>query len=252
MTPWKFVKMGMTFKNLPLVEVIVRAATSQIIPMDLANIGRLADVDEFGEAKFLQKPWQGVGAVAVMKPEGLPFGVEFRGTTGIDSVVQSDLVATRWTAMEPGSVDYVGFEALVSVLSRLLETLQGVEVYQSQFRACNMSYTSVIESADAPTTRFVKRYFKGLLPECSAEADLFYEINTSWKTDKIDIRAQINRVFRAEDIHGLRVSTTAGHIIEEGDIIDSITQNHTALQKFFPTLLTDEAKKEWEYENGST
>lgn len=244
--------MGLTFKKLPLVEVVVRVALSDVIPMRLENLKLLAALESFGEAQLMPKAWSGIGGVGVIKPEGLPHGIVFRNRdSGIDTAIQSNLLAIKWSTDEPGNPAYCGFQTLSSAFEQLLSRVQQSIGAVASF-ACNMSYTSLIELEQPPTFEDVERYFSGLLPACALRSTLFHDINVSWREQSIDLRVQLNRVVSMDGRHGLRVSTTGGQHLENEDIVKAIHQNHQALETFFPKLLTETSKKEWEYSSGPT
>lgn len=242
--------MALKFGKLPLVEVVIRVATEGVIPVDLEFIDFTKSLDWVHSRKLLSQPAQGIGTVVVIPPQGYPRGLELaHSEPGVKVIAQPDLLAVAWRTDQPGGAEYPGFVRLYEILKQSLKDVES-QVGNVETRATNMVYTSLVETKEPPSPGLVKSYFQGLIPECSKRGELFHDINVSWQTSSVDFRAQIKRVGRAKAFHGLQLTTTAGTFTDREGLDQAIETNHTSLEDFFPSLLTEKAKKEWEYTNG--
>jgi len=245
---------SLEFANLPLVEVAVRLALAEPLPLSLA---RLADL--FGRVRERFSLMDDAPNVEASPGRG-DISVHLRRATavryeghaqGLVLTVQPALVVMRWLASARGPA-YPRFSALEDELWRCVADLEAVfPESRVRFDVANMTYLNFIETGATSVEEIIGRYFSDSVRPPAMPSDVrFHSINLSWRK-AVDLRLIVERgeaYVGPEPMVGYRLVTVSGDAFTaEARPQAKVRELHDVLQELFLAVISDFAKKEWGY-----
>lgn len=243
------------FTKLPLFEVMIRIAPSDVIPIAFELEYHLYERfrDEFtGRNRVSFVANFGTGALPVEKSEMRGFEL-IRHWPGslIVLVIQSNMMAIQWyRSLFKSAEEYPRYSELRALLDRLVSTLREAPGPFSdlKFRAANMRYSNYVRTKCQPTLKDVRKYVaQGFAQPGLADDLCLHGITTCWREhDGQDIRVNIDNSGGITK-YGWELVTGCGQLLEPEceDVLPVVDRIHDKLNERFPTFLTASAKKQW-------
>lgn len=250
---------SLQFENLPLIEAVVRVYFRERIQIDYALVSSLHKPLKTNfpsvvrPSVFDVSPALSAASQLPIQPTDLP-GAEFGGgTEGLSVHLQPQLLAVRWrhgySAHDP---TYPRYQRLRDTLASALECLRGASgVGNIDAAVTNMEYTNFIRVTD-PRPFLRDTYSTGAI----AAATNLQEFVVAWQDENgVDLRYKVlgaERLSGESRTPGYLLTTVAGlRIDRNADGLDPLDTVHGELQTLFSKLISDRAKKEWGFRNGS-
>jgi len=252
---------SLEFKNLPLIEAVVRVYFRDRIQVDFRLVNELheplrSDFPNVAPLSVLEvSPALKHDTQLPIQRGDLP-GAEYSGgNQGLSVHLQPQLLAVRWRrGMSEHGPQYqnVRYLKLRNVLEGAFASLRKLRAAgELQTALANMTYVNFIR-IDDPRPYLKDEYST----RATIGAKAVQEQVVAWQTQNgIDLRFEIRG---AELIGGIQKSvgyvltTAAGRKLDtEVDPIPTLDAVHTELQVLFANLISDRAKDEWGFQNGS-
>ena len=245
------------FGNLPLVEVTVRATIQPSTVLTLPLIIKLHEAfrEELPDIKTPNRYEATPGL-----PGETVFGLgDLAGVTlsdhrrGLAMVLQSQLVAARWTREGwPDGPEYPRFEQLRDLLWNGVASFSEAVGQRLSPSVVNMSYVNFLNDPDPASV--LMDYFSPLVRvQALADASRINKVELSWADhESVDLRFRLEPVeaqVKEQSLSGYRLTTIAGtNLAEAADAANALEKIHDCLQRFFQDLISDRAKAEWQLE----
>jgi len=252
---------SLEFKNLPLLEAVVRVYFSDRIQVDYRLVNELHR--QLLESQF-REDFPNVATLSLWEvspalkqetqlpiPRGDLPGAEYTGGNRRLSVhLQPQLLAVRWRRgpTEHGPA-YPRYDALRKVLEFSFAYLQRFQDTRSLEAAIiNMAYRNFIR-IDDPRPYLVEKYST----RATIGAKTLQEQIVAWEAKNgIDLRFEVRGAEQRDDNHkkaGYLLTTAAGRKLEgDNDPMSYLDEVHDALQVLFSDLISERAKDEWEFQ----
>lgn len=249
----------LVFEDLPLVEVVVRAALKGPRPLTYAIVNALAvelkqtfpTLEELKQYEVVP----GVGRAQIeIGPAYLPGATYVGHKDGLSVSLQPQVIVARWVKHsglpEPKYPRYPALRdsfwtAVNSFILASGDEYAGIDVV-------NMSYVNFIPVSDSASV--LKDYFsdQAQLPGMD-KARQVRKLEAAWtEDDELDLRFAIEQATaRLGDSvkQGYQLTTAAGLKLKESrDAKVALERVHDALQVFFLSLISDRAKREWKFQ----
>jgi uncharacterized protein (TIGR04255 family) len=254
---------SLEFRDLPLIEVAARIVLSQ----DLADfgIGKISKLTEALKEKF--PIVEDVSSLEVSGP--MPKLPKFSpgALIGVDLVaippdvrvtVQRNMIKWAWTRVIEADtkklLEYPRYKRMREDMS-LVADLVG-DIFSGHALAVNivnMGYTNFVSTKGKTIIETSGRYLaRSVNPSIMENASAVHEISLNWRTSKeLDRRVQFsagNSSIGSEQVEGYVLSTSVGGFMgARENPIELLDEVHLDLQEFFLAVISDHAKKEWEY-----
>lgn len=250
---------ALVFDNLPLVEVAVRVGFAGPKALTYSLVNALAQelkpsFPTLEESKQHEAvPGAGTAQIEI-GPNYLPGATYVGHKDGLSISLQPQVIVGRWLR-HPGlrKPEYPRYPALRDSVWTAVDSLirasgdehPGIDVV-------NMSYVNFIPVSDPSTV--LKDYFSGQAHlRAMDEARQVRKLEAAWtEDDELDVRFAIEQATaRLGDSvkHGYRLTTAAGLRLKESkDAKSALERVHDALQVFFLSLISKQAKKEWKFQ----
>lgn len=248
--------MSLEFEQLPLIEVVIRLAPANLIPIRLEWLHRLAGELEkrFPRLTDLEALTPGIGVQSLELGFGQTLGARFSNEeTGITLIVQPNIIQLSWQK-SAGGAPYPRFETLLVELREAVSSVDTVSQSRLEgggrgrlFRAANMAYTNLIETSGQPLCGEVRRYLNNrLMVEMMHPEGRFFEESVSWRDEYgTDVRVQARASGLEKDVV---LTTVAGRLFEPDAWPEAMLRaNRESLLVLFKAILTDHALNEWGY-----
>ena len=251
-------KPGLVFKNAPVVFAACRVTIDPPIPINIGFVDafrqKYGKVDIEIPMAIQMEVAPGKGAPEQHGPiAALSFLI---ADCGLQVVIQSDVIVVRWMRT-PVGMPYPGFtrvlESLLAVVSAMKELLADLRTPVAHVVYFDMLYDPELNAKD-----ILDRYFNDRLtmPVWSDAKDL-PTFNINWvKADDINFRVTFHgnpAPLMLEDIEPVNVRLIEWSAIcltdGEGDIKHDFNRLHRSIDETFMDVISDEAKREWGYEN---
>ena len=250
---------SLEFRNLPLVEAVVRVYFSDRIQVDYRLVNELhkALQDEF--PNVAPPPVLDVSP-ALKQDTQLPIqrgdlpGAEYTGgTRGLSVHLQPQLLAVRWRrGMSEHGPEYPRYGSLRNVLDASFANLQRIgRTGQRRAALTNMTYVNFIR-IDDPRPYFKDEYSTS----ATIGAKAIQEHVVAWQAiNGIDLRCEVRGAEQTDGnqkLAGYILMTSAGRRLgPPDDPLSSLDAVHAELQGLFVDLISERAKDEWEFQCGS-
>lgn len=244
------------FENLPLVEAKVRASFINPIKLSFDLIYSFHELvrDEFpliaAPTQFESAP--GVAQQSLKLDPSVLIGADFRGGDhGVWLSLQTLVTCAQWQKqLIEGAPAYPRFPKLLRAFDKGLTSLRECGV-DTGIRAVNISYMNIIESEGV--TDILQHYFSDRVHVAAMRgAKEIHKMELAWcAEDGVDLRFRLEKVEKHVDdrvISALRLTTIAGMLLapptEQGPsrMLQTV---HDRIQRFFLSLLSDNARREW-------
>ncbi len=251
---------SLEFRNLPLVEAVVRVYFANRIRVDFGLVSELHTKihSEFPNVIPLSV-WELTPALQqetqLPIPRGDLPGAEYTGGQhGLSVHLQPQLIAVRWRrGITEHSPEYPRFQKLRRFLESCLRTLRdSSSVQQIQLALTNMTYVNFIRVED-PRPYLKEEYST----RATLTAKTLQEQVVAWQAQNdIDLRFEVRGAERSlgpQKEAGYLVTTAAGRRLEPSDdplaFLDAV---HGELQVLFADLVSERAKSEWGLHNDNS
>lgn len=255
-------KLRLDFENLPLVEAAVRASFNGPKALSYSLINSIhADLKpsfpaltESTQLEFAP----GTGGTQFEIGTGYLPGAVYTGhAAGLSVHVQPQVIVARWSK-RPGLTEpkYTRYQALRDALWNTVEAFRkGCGDDFPGIAVVNMSYVNFIPASNAPptpTTYFSKEAHLRIM----GNARHVRKLEAAWAEDEdLDVRFALEQAatkFTDRVEQGHRLTTAAGlRLTPSVDAQSGLDKVHNKLQEFFLELISDEAKKEWRFQERS-
>jgi hypothetical protein len=243
---------SLEFKNLPLVEVSVRAFFADHVPLNLAVLQGVAAALGGQFSRFAD---QEVPEPTPVKLSSVITGAKIGGfrlegnDLGIEASVQTHLITAQWLRrFGEGARPYPRFGGLRDSLWAVTDAVTAhVAERPPVIKAVNILYANFIPSGGASFHDVLGRYLADdARVGVGRDAARFHDLNVSWRSkDGIDQRFFVCSGEHGE-LKGYVLGTVAGaEVAEQSPPRILLELVHDRLQAFFRELISVDAKKEW-------
>ena len=246
------------FGNLPLVEAVVRVSFEPPLSLTFNIINGVGERlrPDFSAPIVLDRVETAPGIhehTVQIGPGHIPGAVYKGNDDALVITLQGQVIVARWLKATPeqGS-EYPRYPALHRALWRAMDALRQASNTPSRTTVVNMSYVNFLRIAH--TEPVLDRYFSRLAHvDAVANADQIHKVELAWRDDDgIDLRYKLEQVsakIADETIEGYRLTTVAGvRLPDQTNEKARLDCVHTRLQTFFRDLISERAKKEWQFQ----
>ncbi len=250
---------SLEFRNLPLIEAVVRVYFRERIQIDFRLVSELHGPlrNDFPNVAPLSV-WE--VSPALKQETQLPIqrgdlpGAEYNGgSEGLSVHLQPQLFAVRWRrGMSEHTPPYPRYARLRGALVSSLEALRNsCGAGQLNAALTNMSYVNFIR-IDDPRPYMKDEYST----QATIEARALQEQVVAWQNPEgIDLRFEVRgaeREHAGAKETGYLLTTAAGRKLEsDSDLLATVDAVHDRLQGLFADLISDRAKDEWGLKSAS-
>jgi uncharacterized protein (TIGR04255 family) len=254
---------SLEFGDLPLIEVAARIALDKELPdFKLAKLFKLKQALEKEFPIVEETPLFEMAAPPVKPPKLAPgtlIAVNFiADPPDVRVTVQPNLIKWAWTrTFEKNTnrfLDYPRYKRLREELSILAELTGNIFCGCAlEAKSLNMGYTNFISTKGKTANETSERYLaRNINSEIMGSSPTVHEISLNWRTSKgLDRKLHFaagHSDFGSEQVEGYVLTTNVGGFVASGkDPIALLDEVHLDLQDFFLNIISDQAKKEWEY-----
>lgn len=244
---------SLEFANLPLVEVAIRLAIEQPLPVSL---GKVADLyaqlkERYNSVDDLvtNEPPPGAATVLVEYQLGRTRAAAFAGHgRGLVAALQPNLLSLKWLHDPGAKGTYPRFVVLEEELAWYLGQVREVFGADSaKVTVANIAYINFVLTP--PDVRAGKFLIPSAWPSFLDESELFHGMNLSWRRDDVDLRLVVERgeaTLSDKAEQGYRLMTVAGKRMDAAqDTPGTLRTLHARLQALFASLISEFAKKQW-------
>ena len=253
---------SLEFRNLPLIEAVVRVYFRERIQVDFNLVNELHGLlrNDFPNVAPLSV-WE--VSPALKQETQLPIqrgdlpGAEYNGgSQGLSVHLQPQLLAVRWRrGISEHGPQYQGvrYTKLRNVLEAAFASLGKLRAAGDlQTALANMAYVNFIR-IDDPRPYLEEKH----RTYATIRAKAVQEQVVAWQApDGIDLRYEIRGAERTEGTEksvGFVLTTAAGRKLDTADDpIPTLDAVHAELQVLFADLISDRAKEEWGFQSAST
>jgi uncharacterized protein (TIGR04255 family) len=254
---------SLEFGDLPLIEVAARI----VLAPELADfgIGKISKLTEALKNKF--PIVEDVSSLEMTGPmpklpkvvPGVLMGVNLVAMPqDVRVTVQRNMIKWSWTrALEENTKKLPEYPRYNRVRDELLLVTEWVRNIFSKnvlpVNIVNMVYTNFVATKAKTISETSGRYLaRSINPAIMEDSSAVHEISLNWRTSNgLDRRVQFaagHSSYGPDQVEGYVLSTSVGGFMgSKENPIKLLDEVHLDLQGFFLTVISDQAKKEWEY-----
>jgi uncharacterized protein (TIGR04255 family) len=252
---------SLEFRDLPLIEVVARIVLKQ--ELSDFSLGKILQLAKALEIKFPivedTAAIEMTGPASKLPKPGSLLGVSFVAVPpDVRITVQRNIVKWTWTrTIEEETkkmLEYPRYKRVREELGLAVDFVGKILSGQPlAVNSVNMGYTNFIAIKGKAANETSGRYLaQSINAEIMGSSPTVHEISLNWRTSKgLDRKLQFaagKSGFGPEPVDGYVLATNVGGFMEaRKDPMELLDEIHLDLQDFFLTIISDNAKKEWEY-----
>jgi hypothetical protein len=243
-----------SFSNAPLIHAACKATLRDPIALNLSNASAIwkmmPEYDDFGDPPGLELPPGRPGPAILGTVQGIALAERQRS---LFLTIQSDLIMSWWAKKrgEEGT-KYPRFGALADRLWLAIDRVSSATEGGIDLHAVQIAYTDLLIDP-APAYSVLERYFAekthmGIL----RDSDRVNALEAQWSKSAMDFRFSLRptpiQIQGETAINAYTVEWVAGKMLLGGeDPRLALEEIHVAVLDLFVSVLTEDAKREWEY-----
>lgn len=253
---------SLEFGDLPLIEVAARIVLEQDLP-DL-GLGRVLKLVQALARKF---PVVEDSPSLEMAPPGKMMKIAPGSLMAVNFIadppdarltLQRNLIRWVWARTiqneSKNALAYPRYARIREELSMFADLVGSIFFERPlTVKSVNMGYTNFISTAGKSTGETAGRYLaKSINSAIMESSPTVHEISLNWRTASgLDRKVQFSAgrsTGGSEKVEGYILTTNAGGFLgSQKNPIQLLDEVHLDLQDFFLSILSEQAKKEWEY-----